>query len=139
MAIVRFWQKPGCKGNARQVAALVAAGHDVEVHDLLSFPWTGDALRPFFGGRPVSEWFNPSAPRITSGDVVPSSLDEAAAMALLLEDPLLIRRPLLESGDRREAGFDAARIDAWLGLRTSDGAPIPAPEGCVPSDGRCER
>jgi len=35
---------------------------------------------------------------------------------LLLAEPLLIRRPLLETKDRREAGFDPIRIHACLGL-----------------------
>lgn len=139
MALVRFWQKPGCRGNARQIAALTAAGHHVEVHDLLSHPWTAGELRPFFGGRPVAEWFNRSAPAVKAGEVVPSALDEAAALALLLRAPLLIRRPLLESGGRREAGFDPARIDAWLGLRTAHGALIAAAEGCASPDEPCGR
>ncbi len=37
-------------------------------------------------------------------------------MALLLADPLLIRRPLLEVEDQREVGFELPRIQAWLGL-----------------------
>ena len=139
MAHVRFWEKPGCRGNARQRAALVAAGHVLEVHDLLTHPWTPGELRAFLGGRPVPEWFNPSAPRVKSGELDPSGLDEAAALALLVREPLLIRRPLLQSGDRREVGFEPARIDAWIGLRSPSGAPIPAPAACVRSDqGSCE-
>lgn len=137
MARIRFWEKPGCRGNAQQRAALVAAGHELEVLDLLSHPWTRDELRAFLAGRPVTEWFNPSAPRVRSGEVDPGTLDEAAALDVLLRDPLLVRRPLLESGGRREAGFDAARIDAWLGLRRADGSVVQAPDGCPGEPGRC--
>jgi hypothetical protein len=35
----------------------------------------------------------------------------------LVADPILIRRPLLQVEDRREAGFDQALVDAWIGLR----------------------
>lgn len=115
MAKVIFYEKPGCGGNARQKALLTAAGHVLEVRDLLTHPWTAEALKSFFGPRPVAEWFNRSAPRVKSGEVVPEVLCEDAALAILLADPLLIRRPLLESADRRETGFDTALISAWLG------------------------
>ncbi len=117
MAVVVFWEKPGCAGNARQKALLAASGHVVEARNLLAGAWTAPALRGFFGGRPVAEWFNRNAPRVKSGAVRPEALDEDAALALMLEDPLLIRRPLLQVGERREAGFEPALVDAWIGLR----------------------
>ncbi len=39
---------------------------------------------------------------------------------LMLKDPMLIRRPLLQVGDRREVGFDVEKIDAWIGLNPVD-------------------
>ncbi|MEN6586345.1 MAG: ArsC/Spx/MgsR family protein [Sulfuricella sp.] len=125
MSSVIFYEKPGCTGNARQKALLREAGHELEARNLLVHPWTADALRPFFGGRPVAEWFNTSAPRIKSGEVAPQMLDEAAALALMLADPLLIRRPLIECEGRRECGFDA-EIERWLAIA----APAGNLEGC---------
>ncbi|MDO9707244.1 ArsC/Spx/MgsR family protein [Paracraurococcus lichenis] len=116
MAKVVFFGKPGCAGNAQQEAVLRAAGHAVERRDLLREPWTAERLRGFFGDRPVAAWFNRAAPRIARGELRPETLDAEAAMALLLAEPLLIRRPLLESGGRREVGFEPAVIEAWLGL-----------------------
>ncbi|MDR3515026.1 MAG: ArsC/Spx/MgsR family protein [Azospirillaceae bacterium] len=116
MAEIIFFEKPGCQGNARQKQLLRAAGHRIEARNLLSEPWTPATLRPFFGDRPVADWFNRNAPAVKDGTVVPERLDADAALALLIAQPLLIRRPLLQVGDRRETGFDAARIDAWIGL-----------------------
>lgn len=120
MSIVIFYEKPGCTGNARQKTLLREAGHTLEVRNLLAHPWTAGALRPFFGNRPVAEWFNSSAPRIKSGEVSPQALDEAAALRLMLADPLLIRRPLIECGGRRECGFDA-EIERWLAIAKPSG------------------
>jgi len=39
-----------------------------------------------------------------------------AVLAMMVADPLLIRRPLMQMGDRRQAGFDQAGVDAWIGL-----------------------
>ena len=70
--------------------------------------------------KPVAEWFNASAPRVKSGEIDIRELTEEAALALMMIDPLLIRRPLMEVRDRREAGFDQARVDAWIGLRPGE-------------------
>lgn len=35
----------------------------------------------------------------------------------MLAQPILIRRPLMQVAERREAGFDAELVDAWIGLR----------------------
>lgn len=35
----------------------------------------------------------------------------------MVEQPLLIRRPLMEADQRRLSGFDENEVDAWLGLK----------------------
>ncbi|WP_127077084.1 ArsC/Spx/MgsR family protein [Rhodomicrobium lacus] len=116
MAHVIFWEKPGCAGNARQKALLKASGHTLDVRSILAEEWDGKRLHSFFGTRPVAEWFNMSSPRVKSGEIVPSTLEPAEAIALMLTDHLLIRRPLMEVDGRREVGFDAERVRAWIGL-----------------------
>jgi len=116
MATVIFYEKPGCAGNARQKRLLAEAGHTVVTRDLLSEPWTTESLRPFFGDRPVAEWFNKAAPAVKSGEIDPASFDEAAALEAMIAKPLLIRRPLMQVGDRRETGFEPALVEAWIGL-----------------------
>ena len=128
MAKVIFYEKPGCAGNARQKALLRQSGHELDVRDLIAAPWTAESVRPFFGSRPVAQWFNAASPRVKSGKVKPDELDEATALALMVADPLLIRRPLLDVDGRREAGFDAALIAAWIGLQPTD---VPVTDACV--------
>lgn len=36
MATVIFYEKPGCINNTKQKARLLAAGHEVQAHNLLS-------------------------------------------------------------------------------------------------------
>lgn len=127
MAHVVFYEKPGCGGNAQQKAALRAAGHTLEVRDLLAWPWTAEALRDWFAGLAVVDWFNRSAPKVRDGEIVPGALSAEAALALLLAEPLLIRRPLLEAAGVRRVGWDPAVVDAWLGLAPGSAA---VGEGC---------
>lgn len=127
MAEVIFYEKPGCGGNARQKALLTRSGHQLDTRDLLTTAWTVEQLRAFFGGRPVAQWFNMASPRVKAGEVDPSTLDADTALQLMLADPLLIRRPLIECQGRREVGFDTELIDAWIGLEPS---PTAVGEGC---------
>ncbi|MEC4591763.1 ArsC/Spx/MgsR family protein [Nitrospirillum amazonense] len=109
MSAIVFYEKPGCRTNARQRRALEAAGHTVLVRDLLAEPWTAERLRGFFGQAPVATWFNPAAPAVKAGAVDPAALDAATALSLMLADPLLIRRPLAEVDGQRHAGFESLR------------------------------
>jgi nitrogenase-associated protein len=116
MAQIIFYEKPGCINNTKQKALLSGAGHQLDVRNLLTNPWTADTLRPFFGTLPITAWFNPSAPRIRSGEVNPAQVDEETALNLMIADPLLIRRPLLQVGEVYAVGFDLQEIERWLGL-----------------------
>ncbi|ESS73515.1 hypothetical protein MGMO_18c00230 [Methyloglobulus morosus KoM1] len=116
MAIVIFYEKPGCANNSRQKQLLEKAGHQVVPMNLLTNGFTADELRPFFGDKPVTEWFNRAAPQIKSEEITPENLTETEALNLMLTDPLLIRRPLLQVGEQRDSGFDQDRIDSWIGL-----------------------
>ena len=115
MAMIQFWEKPRCVGNAKQKKLLEAAGHALEVRDLLSEGWTPQSLRPFFGELPVGRWFNRNAPQVKSGQVDPESFGEVEALELMCKEPLLIRRPLMQVGKERRVGFEVAEVEQWLG------------------------
>ncbi|MBU1666679.1 MAG: hypothetical protein KKG92_14990 [Gammaproteobacteria bacterium] len=116
MATVLFYEKPGCINNTRQKVLLAAAGHTVQAKSLLTEKWTAARLREFFGDLPVAEWFNASSPRIYGGEITPDELDAVEALGLMLADPLLIRRPLMEVNGQRRVGFDQAAVEHWIGL-----------------------
>ena len=120
MATVTFYEKPGCVNNTRQKKLLAAAGHQVIAKNLLTEDWTAVHLRTFFGALAVRDWFNYSAPAIKLGEVEPDKLAEQEALALMLENPLLIRRPLMRVGDTLMAGFDQQAVDNWIGLTESE-------------------
>jgi nitrogenase-associated protein len=142
MTHVIFYEKPGCGGNARQRAALEAAGHTLERRNLLTAHWTVDSLLLFLKQLPVADWFNRAAPRVKNGEVQPDALDAAAAITLLLQEPLLIRRPLMQRSDNgtRHVGFETAAVDAWVGLGTNpakDSASFRTLEGCASPTEHC--
>ncbi|NOS89720.1 MAG: nitrogenase-associated protein [Methylococcaceae bacterium] len=123
MAEITFYEKPGCVNNTRQKQLLIAAGHQLTVKNLLSEPWQAEQLQAFFVGLAVRDWFNYSAPAIKYGELDTESLSATEALALMLDNPLLIRRPLMQSGTRRMAGFDINAVTQWLGVDAAPEAP----------------
>ncbi|MES9813985.1 MAG: nitrogenase-associated protein [Candidatus Thiodiazotropha sp.] len=116
MSDIRFYEKPGCFGNQQQKSVLLGLGHRLEIRDLLSEPWTVERLRPFFANKPVTEWFNLSAPKVKSGEIDISTLDERQALAMMIKEPLLICRPLLQQGELRQSGFLPGPLLDALGI-----------------------
>ena len=116
MAIVVFYEKPGCANNTQQKRWLRESGHAVIEKNLLTHRWQAVELRQYFADLSVTQWFNQSAPRVKSGEIVPAALTAEQALALMLEEPLLIRRPLMQANGVTMVGFDHDAVDRWIGL-----------------------
>jgi hypothetical protein len=76
---------------------------------------------------------------VKSGEIVPADHSADEALAMMVEQPLLILRPLMDVDGELRAGFDAGEVDAWIGLNDSQPKdepsavchrtePCPAPE-----------
>ncbi len=122
MALIHFYEKPGCGNNAKQKKLLVEAGHWLIEHDLLQHNWCvePEKLRSFFGDKLVVEWFNRAAPIIKHGLLNPADVNAEQAIDMMIAEPLLIRRPLMEIGNHRMAGFDNDEVARFLDLEISE-------------------
>lgn len=117
MATIIFYEKPGCINNSQQKNLLIAAGHQVIAKNLLTEPWTTEHLLPFLQTHPVATWFNRAAPKVKSGEIIPEHFSAEQALALLLLDPLLIRRPLLQIDNNYYLGFDPNQLATRIELQ----------------------
>jgi len=115
MTLVLFYEKPGCTTNARQKKSLYEAGCTLIVQNLLELNMGTEELRTYLEPLPVQQWFNPNAPAVKSGQVDPSSFDDETALVTLLNDPILIHRPLISINGQRMCGFDQKRIETMIG------------------------
>ena len=139
MANIVFYEKAGCAGNAKQRALLERAGHTLVRRDLLTASWTRENLLPYLDPLPVGDWFNRAAPRVKAGQVVPEQLTREAALALLVEEPLLIRRPLMQREDgARLVGFELAEVERFVGLGAARPSGSSSLEGCAALAGAAE-
>lgn len=116
MSTIRFFEKPGCINNTKQKKLLAQAGYKVEARNLLTEPWTRERLEAYFSGMPVTERFNRSAPLISSGQIDPDQLGEEESYELMLQEPLLIRRPLMEVDGHHLVGFELDKVSRILAL-----------------------
>lgn len=119
MTTIYFYEKPGCVNNTRQKKLLTDAGHLLVVYNLLQHPWSEqqDKLLRFFGQLPVADWFNRSAPAIKNGEVIPEKLTASEAISLMIANPLLIRRPLMEIDGNCFCGFEPELLGNWLDVK----------------------
>lgn len=127
--VIEFYEKPGCAGNIRQKEKLQSLGCMLVVKNLLNTKWEATELKSFFDGKPKSEWFNMSAPTIKDGFVDPSALTEEQAIETMIKEPILIKRPLLKSGNVKISGFDPIELKSKLGLDINE-----APATCKDGD-----
>ena len=116
MPLIIFYEKPGCINNTKQKKILKAAGYSLIERDILTESWTPESLRKFFGNLPVDQWFNQSAPAVKNEEIAITELNEIEALALMVSDPILIRRPLMRLGDTHKVGFDIDILDELIGL-----------------------
>jgi len=120
MAIVIFYEKPDCINNKRQKKLLQKSGHTVTALSLLEEAWTADRLEYFLKDVPRSKWFNKSAPDIKSGRIKPEQLNAQQSLKVMVENPLLIARPLMQVSNEYMSGFDLETVHNWIGLNVSD-------------------
>lgn len=117
MAQITFYTKPNCKNAIQQIELLELAGHEVIVVDLLAYSWTKEKLLYYFNGKTPAYWYNPKAPSIKSGELNPTDYNTEETIELLLEDHILIRRPIIDIGTSYQIGFDKDKLDEWIGLK----------------------
>lgn len=111
---VIFYEKPGCSGNAKQKKLLGFYGVAFETRSILTTPWSEDGLNSFFDGLEKENIINKFAPKVKSGELNISDYSKDELVKLMVQEPILIKRPLLVLGDKKVCGFDVEKINNIL-------------------------
>jgi len=111
-----FYEKPGCSGNAKQKKLLELYNISFTTKDILSHAWTQKELESFFSELPKEKIYNKFAPQIKNKALNIDALSKDLLIQKMLQDPILIKRPLLELGANKVCGFDVEKINAILKL-----------------------
>ncbi len=104
---IHFYEKPGCINNTKQKKILAEKGYTIIAENILTYKWTVEKLKTFMQDRPLKERFNMSAPKIKNGEVSIDNFDEQSALEAMVNDPYLIKRPLIQYGEKFGCGFDS--------------------------------
>ena len=65
-------------------------------------------------GRPASEMFNPRSPSVKSMGLDPVKLDNNRLIDLMLQEPRLVRRPVVRIGEKVYFGADTKDLEKLL-------------------------
>lgn len=112
-----FYEKTNCQGNHRQKELLRAHGVEFEVRSLLDTKWDKATLEAFFDGLSLEQMINPFATKLKDGSFNPKDYDKDSLIEKMIEEPLLIRRPLIEIGTVKLCGFDIAKLNELLHVK----------------------
>ena len=109
-----FYEKTACSGNAKQKELLKSHNISFSVKSLLDTKWTTQTLGEFFKGLEVIDIFNPFAPQIRDKQIDINTLSKDEAIELMIKNPILIKRPLLDINGVKLCGFDIEKINELL-------------------------
>ncbi len=91
---------------------LAHQGLPVESRDIFRQPLSRDEILALIGRTPAYELFSWRSPTARARGLRPGTLSDDELIDLMLEDPRLIRRPLIDAGDRLIVGADATALAA---------------------------
>ena len=115
MAFIQFFEKPGCINGEKQKNILIEAGNVLECLNILEHPWSREELAPFFAAKEPALIMNHTAPAIKKGEIVPANLQYDEAVSLMIQNPILIKRPLIRVDGLSIQGFTDERLTPYLG------------------------
>lgn len=115
MAEIIFYEKPGCINGGKQKQILEKAGNRLYCRDILQYSWTAEKLLPFIDGKTPAEIMNWTAPAIKKGEILPDKLSFTQAVELMVREPILIKRPLIEVDGKFIQGFTNPELAGYLG------------------------
>ncbi len=80
-------------------AGLSQAGIELNERDFFAEPFTVDELRSLIGSRSVADYFSWRSPSFRKTGLSREDLTEDRMLELMVDEPRLIRRPLVLTGD----------------------------------------
>ena len=97
--------------------ALIGSGIELKERDFFKEAFTEAELRGLLGDTPASEIFSWRSPSVKKMGVDKDSLSEDDLVRLMIEEPRLVRRPLIRAGDKLVVGTDKrAMAEAFPGV-----------------------
>ncbi|MBV9497694.1 MAG: Spx/MgsR family RNA polymerase-binding regulatory protein [Acidobacteria bacterium] len=110
-----LWQKPTCTTCRKAVDHLTAHGFELEKHDLAKERPSRELLGKLIDEQGLETVFNARSRAAKERGIDVAKLTKSKAIDLILDEPNLMKRPLVLAGDDAVFGFDPdayGRLDA---------------------------
>ncbi len=94
------------------MADLEGRGIEIEKHDLAKEPPSRELLEKLIDGSHLEDFINKRSPAYKERGLDARKLTKAEAIRLMMEEPNLIRRPLVLAKGKAVFGYDPGEYDA---------------------------
>jgi Spx/MgsR family transcriptional regulator len=112
---VTLFTKSGCTTCIKARQFLLRQGVNYTERDIFKHPFSEIELRAIVAKRPVKEIFSYRSPSVKAMGLDVERMSDEELIQVMLQEPRLIRRPLLTSGPSVVIGFDENELLATLG------------------------
>ena len=92
-------------------ASLLQAGAELEERDFFADRLSEPELRELLAGRSAADFFSWNSPSFKRMGLTRECLDDDRLVAMMVEEPRLIRRPLLAVGEELLVGTDRTAME----------------------------
>ena len=89
-------------------------GAELDERDYAKTALSAPELKDLFADRDPRDFLNPRSPAFKAMDLTGKTLSREQAMALMVKEPNLIKRPIVIAGKEIIASFDRDRLRAAL-------------------------
>ena len=115
MKRIRFFWKSTCS-TCRDARTFLRKdlGAELDERDYARVPLNPAELKELFAGRDPRDFLNPRSPAFKAMGLAGKSLTAGQALALMVKEPNLIKRPIVVAGKEMIAGFDRDRLRSAL-------------------------
>ena len=93
---------------------LLQKGLDFQERDFFKEPFTADEIQDLASGVGISQLFARRSPSLKQLGLADRDLSDAEMEALMLQEPRLVRRPVVRIGDRLVVGASLSALEAAL-------------------------
>ena len=114
MKRVTLYTKSGCTTCIKARQFLLSKGIHYTERDIFKHPFSEGELRAIVAQRPAKELFSYRSPSVKALGLDPDRLTEEEMIRHMLDEPRLIRRPLMTAGAAIAVGFDEEQLLSTL-------------------------
>ena len=114
MKRVTLYSKTGCTTCLKARQYLLQKGVHHTERDIFKHTLTEAELRKLAGDRPLKELFSYRSPSVKALGLADRQLSDDEMMQYMLQEPRLIRRPLVQVENLLEVGFSPEHLELVL-------------------------